>query len=131
MNAVVSDFPWGSYNRILDVGGAHGSVLAALMEANPTAEGVLFDLPDVISRARQVQGNNLYSNLNYINWEERDLNHLMLEAPAARSLICQLVHCQLIHRFEGNCGVMTEGDLHTASILFSSDTIVHAGDNNI
>lgn len=66
MNAVVSDFPWGSYNRILDIGGAYGSVLAALMESNPAAEGVLFDLPDVISRARQVQGDNLYSNLNHI-----------------------------------------------------------------
>jgi len=66
MNAVVSDFPWGSYNRILDIGGAHGSVLAALMEANPAAEGVLFDLPNVISRARQVQGDNSYPTLNYI-----------------------------------------------------------------
>ena len=61
MNAAVGDFPWASYNRILDIGGAHGSVLAALMEANPTSEGVLFDLPDVISRARQVMGDIFHS----------------------------------------------------------------------
>ena len=35
------------YDRVIDVGGAYGSLLASIMEANTTAVGVLFDLPQV------------------------------------------------------------------------------------
>ena len=52
---MVADFPWASYDRIVDIGGAHGSVLAALLAHIPAAKGVLFDLPDVIERAREVR----------------------------------------------------------------------------
>ena len=55
MNAVVTDFPWRSYEHIIDVGSAYGSAIAALMGVNPRASGVLFDLPDVIIKARQVR----------------------------------------------------------------------------
>lgn len=36
---------------IADVGGAHGVLLAAALRANPTARGILFDLPHVIETA--------------------------------------------------------------------------------
>ena len=54
MKAVVKDFEWGAHDRILDIGGAHGSVLAALLAANPAARGVLFDLPQVVEEAKKV-----------------------------------------------------------------------------
>lgn len=54
MNAVVTDFAWRNYDRIIDIGGAHGSVLAALLSENPAAKGVLFDQPPVIARAEKV-----------------------------------------------------------------------------
>ena len=37
----------------MDVGGGHGSLLAAILKANPKLKGVLFDQPSVITRARQ------------------------------------------------------------------------------
>lgn len=36
---------------VVDVGGAHGVLLAAVLRANPDARGVLFDLPHVIATA--------------------------------------------------------------------------------
>jgi len=41
-----------AYRRIVDVGGAHGELLLALLERAPDAQGVLFDLPRVVENAR-------------------------------------------------------------------------------
>ena len=38
---------------VVDVGGAHGTLLAGVLEANPAARGVLTDLPHVIADAPQ------------------------------------------------------------------------------
>lgn len=38
---------------IVDVGGAHGILLAAALRANPNARGILFDLPHVIATAAE------------------------------------------------------------------------------
>jgi O-methyltransferase domain len=40
--------------QVCDVGGGTGTVLASVLAANPTARGVLFDLPSVIARATPV-----------------------------------------------------------------------------
>ncbi len=46
--ALISDFPWGKFHRVVDVGGAHGAFLQKIMEVHPHLRGVLFDLPEVI-----------------------------------------------------------------------------------
>jgi len=40
------------FSRIVDVGGGSGVVLAALLEAQPTLHGVLYDRPEAIAAAR-------------------------------------------------------------------------------
>ena len=45
--ALLADFRWHRFSRLLDIGGAHGSFLAALLRLNPKATGVLFDQPEV------------------------------------------------------------------------------------
>ena len=39
----------------MDVGGGHGSLIAAILKANLALRGVLFDMPTVIAGARQKQ----------------------------------------------------------------------------
>jgi orsellinic acid C2-O-methyltransferase len=39
--------------KVIDVGGGYGELLAQILEAYPTARGVLFDMPHAISRARE------------------------------------------------------------------------------
>jgi hypothetical protein len=49
---IVAGYDFGRFRTIVDVGGGHGLLLARLLEAVPTARGVLFDLPEVIQGAR-------------------------------------------------------------------------------
>lgn len=51
-NAVLSSYDFSSIVKIVDVGGGHGSLTAAILKSNPGMKGVLFDLPPVIEGAR-------------------------------------------------------------------------------
>jgi len=50
---VPANYDVSGFKRIVDVGGSHGALLSALLEHAPKAEGVLFDLPDVIETAKE------------------------------------------------------------------------------
>lgn len=51
--AVVTSYDFSQFNTIVDVGGAQGSLISAIvqanMQANPQLKGILFDLPDIIA----------------------------------------------------------------------------------
>jgi hypothetical protein len=47
--AVLAAYDFTSAHTIVDVGGGQGALLAALLAANPTARGVLFDRSDVVA----------------------------------------------------------------------------------
>lgn len=49
--AAVSAYDFGRFDRIVDIAGAHGSLLSAALQSNPSATGVLFDLPHVVETA--------------------------------------------------------------------------------
>jgi hypothetical protein len=46
--AVLAAYDFGRFDMIADIGGGRGHLLRAVLDAVPTAEGILFDLPDVI-----------------------------------------------------------------------------------
>ena len=50
--AVVLDYNWQRYQRVVDIGGAYGSFLARILRRNTKASGVLFDQPQVTSSTR-------------------------------------------------------------------------------
>jgi hypothetical protein len=52
--AVVAAYDFSRYATIVDVGGGHGRLLAAILAATPTTRGVLFDLPQVVAGAPAV-----------------------------------------------------------------------------
>jgi hypothetical protein len=51
--AVAAAYSFSGVRTLVDVGGGHGSLLAAILRANPKLKGVHFDLPSVTARARQ------------------------------------------------------------------------------
>jgi O-methyltransferase len=51
--AVVDRYDFAGIGTIADVGGGVGTVLAAILEANPALRGILFELEPVIPRARK------------------------------------------------------------------------------
>ncbi|MEV0999442.1 methyltransferase [Nonomuraea sp. NPDC050202] len=56
-----------AHQRLVDVGGAYGVLLAALLEKAPAATGVLLDRPPVIEAARQrLQGSPLAGRIDLV-----------------------------------------------------------------
>ena len=46
--AVLGAYDFGRFDTVADIGGGRGHLLRAVLDAVPSAEGILFDLPDVI-----------------------------------------------------------------------------------
>ena len=51
---LVRVYDFAAVRTVADVGGAHGVLLTAVLQANPAARGILFDLPHVIETAEGV-----------------------------------------------------------------------------
>jgi SAM-dependent methyltransferase len=47
--AIVGAYDFSKFERIVDVGGGHGLILAGILAANPRLRGVLYDLPGVVA----------------------------------------------------------------------------------
>jgi orsellinic acid C2-O-methyltransferase len=50
--SVVQAYDFSQMKRVVDVGGAYGELLAAILKANPALHGALFDLPHAADHAR-------------------------------------------------------------------------------
>ncbi len=53
-DAVVEDYDFSGIEKIADVGGGHGLLLATILKANPSIYGVLFDRTRVITGAKNL-----------------------------------------------------------------------------
>ncbi|PYS51345.1 MAG: methyltransferase [Acidobacteria bacterium] len=53
IKAVVPAYDFSSIRKLVDVGGGHGALLSAILKANPSTRGVLFDLPTVVEGAKE------------------------------------------------------------------------------
>ncbi len=53
--AVLRAMDFSEAGLVVDVGGGTGELLAAILAANPTLQGVLFDLPHVVAHAGPVR----------------------------------------------------------------------------
>lgn len=51
---LLAAYDFSQFKRVVDVGGGNGSLLAALLKANPTLQGVSFDLSPVAAHASQL-----------------------------------------------------------------------------
>ncbi len=50
--AVAASYPFAGFDRVLDIGGGNGTLLAAILKGQPQLSGILFDLDDAIAAAR-------------------------------------------------------------------------------
>lgn len=50
--AVIQGYDFSGIRKLVDVAGGHGSLLCAVLKANPAVKGVLFDMPSVTAGAR-------------------------------------------------------------------------------
>jgi hypothetical protein len=54
-SAIAAAYDFSKMKSIVDVGGGNGMLLGTILKANPHLKGILFDLPEVIERARDSQ----------------------------------------------------------------------------
>lgn len=54
--AILAAYDFGGVQRVVDVGGGQGTLLAAILHAHPQLSGVLFDLASVIAQAQSFIG---------------------------------------------------------------------------
>lgn len=53
-DAVVAAYDFAGISNIVDIGGGKGTLIAAVLKANPRMQGVLYDLPYVVEEAKRV-----------------------------------------------------------------------------
>lgn len=51
---IVTSYDFSGIHKLVDVGGGQGSLIASILKANPTMQGILFDLPNVIAGAKNL-----------------------------------------------------------------------------
>ena len=54
-DAIVEAYDFSGIERLADVGGGHGLLLAAILRVNPHVQGVLFDRPEVVEHVPEQQ----------------------------------------------------------------------------
>lgn len=50
--AILDSYDFSSTQKIVEVGGGHGSLIASILKAHPNMQGILFDLPAVVTGAK-------------------------------------------------------------------------------
>lgn len=53
-SGVVTAYDFSMFQRLVDIGGGSGTLIASILTANPNLKGVLFDQPQVVSHATTV-----------------------------------------------------------------------------
>ncbi|MCV6637413.1 methyltransferase [Candidatus Albibeggiatoa sp. nov. NOAA] len=47
---ILSEYDFSNFKQVADIGGGHGSLLISLLQTHPHLNGILFDLPEVITQ---------------------------------------------------------------------------------
>lgn len=119
--AIASAYDFSAIGKLVDVAGGRGSLLAAILEANPHLRGTLFDLPMVIAEAREeltLRAPNIAARLTFSegsffeavpeggdayllkwilhDWQDADADRILSNcrramAPGARLLLVEIV----------------------------------------
>jgi hypothetical protein len=112
-------YDFGAFSTIVDVGGGHGRLLAAILETAPNSRGVLFDLPEVVAGAPELfrkygvddrvrieegsffesapKGGDAYVLKNVIHdWAEDDAVRILKNIRAAARTGARLLLCEFV-----------------------------------
>jgi hypothetical protein len=52
--AIAVSYPFNEFRKVIDIGGGRGSLLAHILRQNPSVNGILFDLPEVVQGPNEI-----------------------------------------------------------------------------
>jgi SAM-dependent methyltransferase len=137
--AILEAYDFSDARRVVDIGGGHGALLAALLRAHPQLTGAVFDLPSVVAgaatvlselgeRVRAVAGDffdeapagaDLYVMKSVLhNWDDADAERILTTCRAAMAPDARLL---VIER------AVPEGNAPAEAKLFDINMLVVAG----
>lgn len=65
--AMIDAYDFAQFGTVVDIGGGNGTVIRTVLEKNPGVQGILYDMPHVIERARPaLEKSSVASRLNLI-----------------------------------------------------------------
>nr|WP_242660294.1 acetylserotonin O-methyltransferase [Mycobacterium mantenii] len=112
-------YDFSAFDTIVDIGGGHGRLLAAILETAPNSRGVLFDLPEVVAGAPELfrkygvddrvrieegsffdyapKGGDAYVLKNVIHdWPEEDAVRILKNVRTAARTGARLLLCEFV-----------------------------------
>lgn len=112
-------YDFGAFGTIVDVGGGHGRLLAAILATAPNSRGVLFDLPEVVAGAPELfrdygvadrvrieegsffdsapEGGDAYVLKNVVHdWPEEDALRILTNVRTAARTGARLLVCEFV-----------------------------------
>jgi hypothetical protein len=112
-------YDFSAFGTIVDVGGGHGRLLAAILKTAPNPRGVLFDLPEVVAGASELfhkygvddrvrieegsffdsvpEGGDAYVLKNVIHdWPEEDAFRILTNVRTAARTGARLLLCEFV-----------------------------------
>jgi ubiquinone/menaquinone biosynthesis C-methylase UbiE len=88
--AVAAAYDWSSASRVMDVGGGTGSLMTAVLSANPHLSGIILDRREVVEEARAaVAGRGLAGRCEVL---EGDFLQGVRPAEADVTVLCHVIH---------------------------------------
>lgn len=94
-DSFATDFNWGRFERIIDVGGSRGTKSLAILKRHPNLTALVVDRAQVIAEAERYWAARRTSGVERLHFEA---GNLLASIPTARSerdiyLLCAVLHC--------------------------------------
>jgi O-methyltransferase domain/Dimerisation domain len=94
-NSFATDVDWGSFDRVIDLGGSKGSKSAAILKRHPHLHALIVDRPQIIQQAIQYWENNTDNSIHpRLQFQAGDLLQSVPEAASEKDiyLLCAVLH---------------------------------------
>ncbi len=112
-DSFATDFDWGRFERVIDIGGSKGAKSLAILKRHPHLQALVVDRPQVIREAGQYwKGREDDALLARLNFQAGDL---LVSVPAATSDKDIYLLSAVLHGFDDDTCIRALKNLATAS----------------
>ena len=130
-SSIFDVYPWNKWNRIMDVGGGDGHFLVSILNTPgcQNVQGILFDFPNVIARARELpvfQG-ELKNRVEFLEGDALEVfpESLEVDLIMVKNLYCMLGEQKMLQVLENGRKVLTGKQGRFLIVCLCSGTSLH------
>ncbi|MEN6629575.1 MAG: methyltransferase [Sulfuricella sp.] len=98
-DSFASDFDWGRFERIVDVGGSRGTKSLAILKRHPNLSALVVDRPQVIAEAQHYWAGNNAIGIERLHFQAGDILNSIPPAQSDRDIY---LLSAVLHGFDDN-----------------------------